>query len=57
MIGFDSVADSDQAFGGAVKYGGAKTSSLVKYPWFSVTIVGHHINVFIFYGLKRLQFC
>jgi len=51
-----SVADPDQAFGvGQSNRGGAKTSSLVKYPWFSVTIVGYHINVVIFRRLKRWQ--
>jgi len=42
-----TVADPDQAFGGSVKQGRAKTSSFVKYPWFFVTIGWYHINLFI----------
>jgi len=36
------VADPDQAFGGQSNRGRQN----VKYPSFSVTIVGYHINVF-----------
>jgi len=35
---------------------GRQTSSLIKYPWLSVTIVGYHINMVIFWRLKRWQF-
>jgi len=51
-----TVAEPDQAFGGTAKQGGAKTSSLVKYPWLFVKFVGYHINMVIFCRLKRWQF-
>jgi len=38
---------------GAVTYGGPKNLHLFKYPWFSMTIVGYHTNVFTFCRLKK----
>ena len=54
---FQSVPDPDQAFGGEVKLGGAKMSSLALYQRLSARIVVRHTKEVIFCRSKSGCFC